>query len=338
MIPHNKPTLDQNELNAVDKVLMSNHLVYGNNIQKFEDEMCDFVGLPHGHAVCVSSGSSALLIALHVLELKHKNVAIPSYACSSIKNACLLNQSFPIYLDNQQGKPIVHITENDKNKLDGLIYPYLYGFSSTLPSIEGKPIIEDIAQSLGASNNNQMLSTIGNIGILSFYATKMITSGGQGGMLISRDKTFIQAAKDFILFDQKIDNNLHFNLHMTEIQAAIGRVQLKKLPEFIKKREDIWNIYNDEGLPLLDVQQLNLRHVRYRAIVLTPKQKELINTLKLNKVTAINPFTENELLSPHSTNALALTKQTVSLPIYPSLSIKQAKEIADITLKALDSV
>ncbi|SFC24265.1 DegT/DnrJ/EryC1/StrS family aminotransferase [Pseudoalteromonas denitrificans] len=331
-IPHNKPTMGIDEASAAQSVIISNDLVKGYHTQAFEDDICEYLGLPQGHAVCVTSGSAALFIALKTLKLKNKTVAIPSYACSSLKHACTLNQADIIYLDNKKNSVIF---DSEQKKFDALIHPYLYGLSSKLPSCN-QPIIEDLAQALGASTNNKMLGTMGELGVLSFYATKMISSGGQGGMLVSKSKNLIEQAKDYIKFDQQHDNNARFNFHITEVQAAIGRVQLKKLPEFIKQRQIRWQIYKDAGLTLLDNTSSELSHVRYRAIVLSSRYQKVIHDLKTKGITAINPFESNELLDKHCINANSITQKTVSLPLYPSLSIEDTHFIAMQTKKVLE--
>jgi perosamine synthetase len=335
MIPHNKPTMGNDEASAAAKVIASNYLVSGNNIARFEDEMCEYLGLPNGHAVCVTSGSSALFIALHILELANKNIVLPSYVCSSLKHACLLNNAKPIYIDNNINSTLPNINSLENKNFDALIYPYLYGFASKLPKLENKLIIEDLAQALGARIGNKMLGTIGDIGVLSFYATKMISAGGQGGMLVSKHKTLIDKAKSYLDFDQKVDEHRRFNFHITEMQAAIGRVQLQRLPQFIEQRRILWDIYQEQHLTLLDIKEKNFNHVRYRAIIHTDKQQTLIRYLNTHNISAINPFTRQELLSKNCPNAVSLCKKTVSLPLYPSLAVKDAQKIAQLSAEVL---
>lgn len=325
VIPHNRPTIGQEEANAAAAVVQSGFLTGGQQTKLFEDEICQYLGLPAGHAVAVTSGSSALFLALKVLKLEQQNVAIPSYVCSSLKHACHLNHSHPAYLDNQPDTAIVDTQRAVQS--NAIIYPYLYGFASQIPT--HSCVIEDIAQALGASYNGEMLGTRGTIGVLSFYATKMMTSGGQGGMLVSKNKSLIDAARDYIEFDQKNDSMARFNFHITEMQAAIGRKQLQRLPEFIEKRAELWQFYQQQGLPLLDVTDEQASHVRYRAIITTTNPESLIQVLRRQNVTAINPFAKTELLDSTATNAAKLCNQTVSLPLYPSLTMQQASYVAE---------
>ena len=142
--------------------------------------------------------------------------------------------------------------------------------------------VEDCCQALGAKIDNQLVGLQGDIGFFSFYATKLMTSGGQGGMLISENKNLIDNAKDYREFDMRHDKKKRFNFQMTDLQAAIGREQLKKLPGFIKRREEIFQLYKKEGLDLLDIkpeEESYLKPVRYRAIIQTKKPKQIIESL-----------------------------------------------------------
>jgi perosamine synthetase len=327
MIPHNRPSLGQEEVKVTESIVLSNQLVSAKNIFHFENEICDFIGLPHGHAVAVSTGSAALFLALTALN--SKKVAIPSYVCHSLKQATKLAKAEYDILDTKENTTIICPIALAKSQADTLIYPYLFGQTSELPNFSGH-IIEDIAQALGASINGKALGTIADIGVLSFYATKLITSGGQGGMVVSKNKDYIDAIRNYLAFDTNADGQEHFNFPLTEIQAAIGRVQLRKLPLFIDKRALIYQIYQRANLPLLN-GSINSGEefisVRYRAVLITPRAKALIAHLAEHNISAIVPIEDWELLAA-TKNAIKLANNTVSLPIYPTLTLREAEEVA----------
>ena len=126
----------------------------------------------------------------------------------------------------------------------------MYGYPSILRNKNKSTIIEDACQCLGAKINGKPVGLQGKVGIFSFYATKLITTGGQGGMVVSKDKTFI-SVKDFIDFDKRRDDKLDFNFQMTEIQAAFGRAQLRNIKSFIKKVK-FFRIYKKSGLKFIE--------------------------------------------------------------------------------------
>ena len=81
MIPHNRPTLGKEEEDAALRVIRRGWLAQGEEVEKFENEFCNFIGLPNGHAVALSSGTSSLYLALNILNAENKKILYPSYVC-----------------------------------------------------------------------------------------------------------------------------------------------------------------------------------------------------------------------------------------------------------------
>lgn len=340
MIPHNLPSIGVEEQIAAERVLASSWLAQGAEVEAFENELSEFFNLPQGHVVVVSSGSAALYLALWVLDAKNKTVGLPVYACSALRNAIGLINAKAKYLDNAKNSPNLEVTSAISTNIDILIAPSLFGIPVEIPpqTTSKRPkIIEDVAQSLGAMANGQRVGLRGDVGICSFYATKMITSGGQGGAVISRDKQLIDKIRDYREFDCRDDVNLRFNFQMTDLQAAIGRAQLKKLPLFIQQREHIFSIYRAAGLDLLDVASATSYPVRYRAVMCCRDPTNIIQRLAEKGVKAIVPVERRELLDRPESYPIAklLTEHTVSLPIFPSLHEDNAKSISNIAKNLL---
>jgi perosamine synthetase len=208
----------------------------------------------------------------------------------------------------------------------------MFGIPINISNLKKIPIIEDCAHALGARVNGKPVGLEGEFGIFSFYATKMITSGGFGGMLISKNKKHVDEVIDYIVYDKKNDSNRRFNFQMGDLQAAIGREQLRKLPNFLERREKIFKKYKDAGLDILDVPTEDsqvLQPVRYRAVMKTKNQIKTIKSLKDNGI--ITEILNNEwILSQNPTkfpNSLNMVHNTISLPIYPSLSDENIEKI-----------
>ena len=332
MIQHNKPTIGKEEEVAALRVLRSGWLSQGPEVEAFEEEFCKFVGLPKGHAVAVSNGTSALFLALWALGADEKNVTFPVYVCAAIRHAIGMAKSHEFPVDITQDSPNLDPKMISHHKDEIKIIPHMYGIPIDLANFRDN-VIEDCSQALGAKINKISVGLQGTIGIFSFYATKLMTSGGQGGMIVSKDMNLIESIKDYREYDYRHDTNKRFNFQMTDIQAAIGREQLKKLPWFLERREKIFNIYKDHGLDLLDVNndmKVKIHPVRYRAILKTKDPNRIISSLRSIEVEAKIPTEDWELLGEPALfpNALRLTKETVSLPIYPSLSDEDAEKIA----------
>ncbi|MDB3897581.1 DegT/DnrJ/EryC1/StrS aminotransferase family protein [Candidatus Pelagibacter sp.] len=332
MILHNRPNLGSEEKEVALKVLSSQCVSQGEEVLKFENDLCNFFGLPEGHAVVVSSGSSALFLALWALKGKGKRVGFPVYSCAALRNAAGMLGSKKVFLDCAKENPNIDYKEAEKKGIDILIAPSMYGIPVELPTKCDYQIIEDLAQSMGAKANDERIGLRGEIGICSFYATKMMTSGGQGGAVISRHKKYIDNIRDYREFDCREDSQLRFNFQMTDLQAAIGRVQLKKLPYFIEQREKWFNIYKEYKLNLIVPKNKNFCPVRYRIVHKCRNPNEIIKSLNNNNIKAIIPIEEKELLdkSKEYLFALELTRSTVSLPAHLALNENQVRKIAEI--------
>jgi len=322
MIPHNKPTIGTEEELAALRVLRSGLLSQDSEIESFENEFCDFIGLPKGHAVAVSSGTAALYLALWILEGDKKMISFPGYVCSALRNATNMIGGNEEIIDIEKESPNIKFKKIKKESI--VIIPHMYGIPVDVTKIQNMNIIEDCAQSLGAKINGISVGLYGNAGIFSFYATKLMTSGGHGGMYVSKDKKLVDRVRDYREFDYRHDQKKRFNFQMTEIQAAIGREQLKKMPKFLERREEIFQKYKKAGLELLDVgeNQNHLSPVRYRAVIKTEEPNKIIKSLESVGVKAIVPTEDWELLGKHELlpNAVELSRKTVSLPIYPTLT------------------
>lgn len=331
MLAHNQPTLGVEEQQAAARVLGSGWVAQGPEVAAFEDELCAYLGLESGHAVAVSSGTAALYLALWALDSRDKRVGLPAYACAALRNAVAMVQGHPVYLDCAEGSPNVDLDAAARAGLDVLIAPSMYGIPIAPDLNRPYRLIEDLAQSLGAAVGGNKLSLRGDVGICSFYATKLMTSGGQGGAVVSRDKTLIDAVRDYRQFDCRHDQKLRFNFQMTDLQAAVGRVQLARLPEFLTRRSHLFGIYADAGLDLLGKNlPPDLTPVRYRAILNTARPPAVIEALARQEIRAILPIEEWELLGEPGAcpNAMQLTASTVSLPLYPALEDEDAAKIA----------
>jgi len=337
VIPHNRPTLGQEEQSAAARVLASGWVAQGPEVEAFENELCRFLGLPIGHAVAVSSGTAALTLALLALGAKGKRIGLPVYSCAALRNAVGFADGETIYLDCGQDCVNVDTSTVATSSIDILIAPSMFGVPVELPDSPNYLVIEDLAQSLGASIAGRRIGLRGEVGICSFFATKLITSGGQGGAVISRDKARIDWVRDYREFDCRHDQKLRFNFQMTDLQAAVGRVQLRRLPEFINRREDWFAKYREAGLDLLDYKTAVVQPVRYRIVMRCARPTRIIAALASEGVRAIVPIEQYELLDEpvRYPVALALTNTTVSLPAHPGLREEDVVRIAGIARQAV---
>lgn len=334
MIPHNSPTLGIEEMHAASRVIDSGWVAQGREVEEFEKEFCEYLGLPEGHAVMVSSGTAALYLAIE--HLKKDRFGFPAYTCSSVRNAILMAGCEAVPMDVYKSTPNLDVVYADRKNVDALIIPHMFGIPASVMEAQTKPYIEDAAQSLGAKIGGISVGTSGVYGVFSFSATKMITSGGQGGAIVSRNRDRIDQIRDYREFDMREDVKQRFNFQMTDIQAAIGRVQLSKINSFIERREEIFQRYVEAGFTMMRSSDERYQDVRYRAVMITDRPLRIINSLLEAEIKAIIPIQEFELgtigFHPQS---FKLTYNTISLPIYPGLKDAEQDKIITVVKESL---
>ena len=335
MIYHNKPTFDQQEEEAVIRVLRSKWVAQGNETAQLENEFCEYLELPQGCAVAVSSGTAAIYLALTLLNAKGETVAYPAYTCTAVRNAIAHSGGLEEVVDSDRVTPNISLEALNRLRPKFAVVPHMYGLPVDISSIDSSIIvIEDCAQALGAKLNGRSVGLHGRVGIFSFYASKIMTAGGSGGMVVSLDKALIDAIKDYRDFDQKMDDQRRFNLSMTDLQAAVGRIQLLKLPGFLERRRDIFARYMQgvgDRYPILCTSLQNGEQVPYRCVMITNKVEKIRCHLEKIGINCINPLETWELLdvATDMPNAYAWTCRTLSLPIYPSLSQEEVEKIIE---------
>lgn len=332
MIPHNKPTIGNREIENASRVLKSEWLLSGDEVEKFENEFSKYLGFENGTSVCVSSGSAALFLILKALGIKRKSIFIPSYTCVALRNAIELSNNYVRYLDTKKNSFNIDCKDKNLKKNFFCVFPSMFGELNNPDDYALDNIIYDNCQSLGSKINKKPLGSHSQISFYSFYATKIITSGGHGGIISSKNKDLIREIKDIIYFDQKVDSKQRFNLQMTNLQAAVGRVQLGRLEEFISKRRKLYNRYIKNNINLVNLSSNSKETNYYRALIKVEKNKSLLKYLNKNKINAINPLTQSELLDigENIVNSIDLSKRIISLPLFPDLKFEEVDLISNL--------
>ena len=218
------------------------------------------------YATALSSGTAALHLALKLIGIKSGDYVF----CSDLTFVATVNaikylDAKPVFIDSEESSwnmcPKSLEMAFMKHNPRAIIVTDIYGQSADYNSISEicnsykVPIIEDAAESLGAEYNGKKCGSFGSISVLSFNGNKIITTSG-GGMLLSNNKIFFEKAKK--LSTQAREDAMHYehteigyNYRMSNILAAIGRAQLKSLDNYVKRRRDIFNYYN-EYLNIID--------------------------------------------------------------------------------------
>jgi dTDP-4-amino-4,6-dideoxygalactose transaminase len=245
MIPVARPILGEEEIEAVAAVLRSGNLVQGRLVEQFERQFSEIVGVKH--AVAVSTGTAALHVALlaHGVGPGDEVITTP-FTFVATANAVLFTGARPVFVD------ICEDTFNiDPALIEAKVTPrtkavlpvHLYGHPADMPAIgevagkHGLAIVEDAAQAHGAAIGDRKVGSFGTA-CFSFYATKNVTTA-EGGIVTTNDDRIAERLRLLRSHGQRERYRheiLGYNYRLTDLQAAIGLVQLQRLEGFTRKR------------------------------------------------------------------------------------------------------
>lgn len=346
MIPAAQPLIGDEEREAVDRVLRSGMLAQGPEVKAFEDEFSQHVA--GRHCVAVNSGTSALHMAFLAAGIgQGDEVIVPSFSFAATANSVALTGAAPVFADIEE-----NYFNLDPAAVEAAITPrtkaimpvHLYGHPAAMAEFEslctkhGLLLLEDAAQAHDATLNGTPVGAFGLAASFSFYPTKNMTSG-EGGMVTTADEGVARMLR--LLRNQGMEQRyknevVGFNTRMTDIHAAIGRVQLTKLrgwtearqrnAEFLSKNisgvvvppvaPGATHVYHQYTIRIVDhdrdafAEELTRRGVGNGVYYPTP-----IHRLPSFGLSLDMPVTE------------AVAKQCLSLPVHPSLTHEQLETI-----------
>ncbi len=249
VIPQVRPWLGKEELKELKEVLKSQWISGGPKIKKFQEEIAKVCGVKHAVTVC--NGTQALYVGLKILGVgPGDEVIVPDFTFIASANAVVWTGAKPVFVDVDERTFNIDPSKIEKaitKKTRAIMPVHLYGQSADMTAImkiakkHHLYVVEDAAQGIGVKFKGKPVGSFGDVGCLSFYADKTITTG-EGGMVLTNDSTLAQ--KVTILSNQGrisrgwyIHENLGYNFRMCDFQAAVGLGQLKKLPLIIKKKK-----------------------------------------------------------------------------------------------------
>jgi perosamine synthetase len=248
MIKIAQPIIGKEEMQAVEKVLRSGMITQGSMVAEFEKKFANFCGTKY--AVAVNSGTAALHCALYAAGINEGDEVITTpFTFVATANSIIMQRAKPVFVDilpDTFNIDPVKIEEKITKKTKAILPVDLYGQIYDVEAINKiakkykLKIIEDACQAHGAEFNHKKAGTFGEIGCFSFYATKNMTTS-EGGMMVTNNERYAELARRFRHHGQSEKTryqyfDLGFNYRMTDIAAAIGREQLKRIDDFNKKR------------------------------------------------------------------------------------------------------
>lgn len=327
MIAHSKPYLGPEESEAAARVLASGHLAQGAEVEAFEKECAERFGRRYG--VAVSSGTAALHLALGAVGVgTGDSVAVPSYSCAALITAVRLQQADPVLCDvgddcnlDPRGVP---------GHCSTVIVPHLFGGPAALP--ESGVVIEDVAQSLGGPGGCAT-----PVAVASFYVTKLMTTG-EGGMLLTDDEGIAEYGRDRRDYDKRENFQVRYPYKMTDLQAAVGRVQLGRLSWFLERRREIAQEYCEALARLPLALPVGDGHVYFRYVVRTERRDGLEAYLNVQGVDAKRPVYRpaHHFLGGMFDGAERAHQECLSLPIYPSMVDADVRRVIDCVVQYME--
>ena len=335
IIPHSRPTLGAEEVRPLAEIIASGRIAQGEQVRRFEQALAARIGVRH--AACAASGTAALHLTLLALEIgPGHEVIIPSYVCAALLNAVHYTGAKPILAEidpqtyNLDPRDVARrLTRRTK----AIVVPHLFGLAADLKDLLalGVPVIEDCAQSLGSTCQQQNAGAMGQAAIFSFYATKVMTTG-EGGMVVSDSEDLIERVKALRVYDNQKEYKVRYNYKLTEIQAAIGLAQLSRLDGFIRRRRSIARQYRQAfGSLGVKLPADDEGHIYYRDVIgLDADVEPWVKELEARKVQSARPV----YLPLHrylGLQGFARTEkawqESLSLPIYPALSEAEVRQV-----------
>lgn len=352
MIPHSRPTLGREEVQALAATVESGHLAQGPRVEEFERGLAAFVGVQGG--VAVNSGSAALELALLAVGVgPGDEVILPSYVCTALWLAATRVGAQPKLVDIEPATYTIDPDETAKaitSRTRAILVPHLFGLPANLTAVQslGIPVIEDCAQTLGATEQGRHVGSVGAAAVCSFYATKLLCTG-EGGMVLSNDPAVLDKGRALREYDEVPTlETAAFNRKMSDLQAAVGISQLGRLPSFLERRAAIAASYADAlnrtglGLPAVPDGRT---HIYYRYVVQLPASRRRGSSLDklLRRLASRGVQCRRPVFRPiHRYLGLggfpsseAAMRSALSIPIYPSMTDEEVSRTAQTLCEEL---
>tara|TARA_B100001750_G_scaffold65914_1_gene52387 strand:+ start:903 stop:1997 length:1095 start_codon:yes stop_codon:yes gene_type:complete len=342
---------------AVSEVLDSGRWIKGPHSKGFGNEWAEYCGA----LACTpcSNGSTALIAALRLLDVNHGDeVIVPSH--TFIASSTCIDQvgATPVFVDVEEEYHTLcpdSVESAISSKTKAIIAVHLYGQPINprifeIAQSNEIPLIEDSAQAHGAEINGRRIGGLGDLATFSFFPSKNMAVGGDGGALLANrpdlaDK--VGMAIDHGRIDKYRHDFLGSNFRLSEIQCAIGRIQLKHLDDWVARRNQIASKYNSAFSELswttIPVVRSDALHAWHQYVLRVSDREKFMNHMDANGVSTgihyplpchLQPLYQNH--PQHFEGALPITEaicnSVVSIPVHPHLSDDEVEKIISAVL------
>lgn len=303
----------------------------GENVNKFEEEIANYVGVKTGAAL--SAGSAAIHLGLKALNVKQGDIVFcSSLTFSATCNPIIYQNATPVFIDseyetwNMDPLALEKAFEKYPNP-KAVIVVHLYGTPAKMDEIikickkHNVPLIEDAAESLGSIYNGQQTGTFREYGVFSFNGNKIITTSG-GGMLVSNNEDGIKKVRFWATQSKEPvrhyeHKEIGYNYRMSNICAGIGRGQLKVLDKRIEKKTEIYNKYKNE----LE----KVKEIKMQPIPKDTKPNHWLSVMTIDKDSKVKPLNIMETLEKENIDSRPVWKPMHLQPVFKEYDFITAK-------------
>ena len=303
----------------------------GENVNKFEEEIANYVGVKTGAAL--SAGSAAIHLGLKALNVKQGDIVFcSSLTFSATCNPIIYQNATPVFIDseyetwNMDPLALEKAFEKYPNP-KAVIVVHLYGTPAKMDEIikickkHNVPLIEDAAESLGSIYNGQQTGTFGEYGVFSFNGNKIITTSG-GGMLVSNNEDGIKKVRFWATQSKEPvrhyeHKEIGYNYRMSNICAGIGRGQLKVLDKRIEKKTGIYNKYKNE---LEKVKEIKMQPIPKNTM-----PNHWLSVMTIDKDSKVKPLNIMETLEKENIDSRPVWKPMHLQPVFKEYDFITAK-------------
>ncbi|WP_254530958.1 DegT/DnrJ/EryC1/StrS family aminotransferase [Natrinema gelatinilyticum] len=357
-VPIADPDLSADAVDRVTSILETGQLADGPEVRTFEDEFAAYCGTDAG--VATANGTTALHVALEAIGLENGDAVITSpFSFVASANAIRVAGGTPVFADIDTETYTLDVADvervlTERDDIVGILPVHLYGLPADMQAMceiaeeHDLFVVEDACQAHGAAVGGHRVGSFGDAACFSFYPTKNMTTG-EGGIVVTDRQDIAERAASYVNHGRTESGtggydhvDLGHNFRMTSIEAAIGRAQLERLPEFNRARRENAAVYDERlaDLPIeTPTEPPGYRHVYHQYTIRTDDRDGLEATLAEQDVgTGIyygTPIHRQPAYEGVSTAAAQLPRaeraadEVLSLPVHPGLSERDRRIVVE---------
>lgn len=354
-IPVSRPTVTDEMVEAMAEAVRNERMVLGESVFKFEEEFARYTGTKH--AISVSSGTDALILTLIALNVRGKEVITTPLSFIATANAVVHAGATPVFADVSAKDLNLDPAEVRPVRNTAAVMPvHLFGQPARMDEIreaagENVKIIEDACQAHGALYKGRKAGSLGDAACFSFYATKNMTVGGDGGMITTDDDRLaadLRKLRDCGRTSRYVHDVFGFTARLNTANAAFGRVQLKHLDEWNERRRAIARRYAER---LKDVPEVvlppmgskDIVPVFHLFVIQVDDRDALARSLEARNIDTAVHYPVPIHLQPVYKDAFGFSKgsypeserladRVLSLPVFPTLTDEEVDRVCEAVI------